>query len=101
MYNFGDLDLPVSNYGRKKDFTGANLMTSFPAKAHQKSKCTQAHFVERTLKYQKQLLKQGASVQKCRTLLHCQVRLDSIERIPPSFKWIVSVCFLSQYSALQ
>ena len=34
-------------------------MTSFPANAHRKSKCTQTHFVENILKYENQLSKQG------------------------------------------
>ena len=48
VYNIGDLDLPVSNYGRKEDFSGANIMTSFPANTHR------VYF-----KIPKQLSKQG------------------------------------------
>ena len=59
VYYFDELELLVSNYGRKQYFSTADFMTSFPADAHRKSKCTQAHFVERTLKYQNQVSKQG------------------------------------------
>ena len=59
MYYFDELDKPVSNYCCEKDFPGANFKMSFPVNAHQKSKCAQDHFIERTLKYQKQLSKQG------------------------------------------
>ena len=59
VYCFNEFDFPVSSYNLKTDFPRANFVTSFPANAHRKSKCTQAHFVEHTLKYQNQHSKQG------------------------------------------
>ncbi len=59
VYYFDEFDSSVSSYDHKKDLAGANFMTSLPVNAHRKSKCTQAHFVEHTLKYQNQLSKQG------------------------------------------
>ena len=59
VYSLNELNFPVPSYNRKTDFPTASFMTSFPADAHRKSKCTQAHFVERTLKYQEQISKQG------------------------------------------
>lgn len=59
VHYLDEFDLPVQNYDRKDDFVGASFMTSFPANAPRKSKGTQAHFVEHTVKYQNKLSKQG------------------------------------------